>query len=134
MNDTKGPAELTRNDTVELRLRALLKHRTIHFARVVGMPFQPAAGMVWHDGPPPPQGTSYRLTCVLWLAGERRFLAHVEDDVHAGEDFGEDVQAVRTFYEARGWQEVLSLPFRLVEVDVLAPAPAPRPLERRAAT
>ena len=133
MSDTKRPAELMRGYAVELRLRALLQYRTIHFARVVELPFHPTPGLTWHDGPLPPQGTSYRLTGVLWLSGEQRFLAHVEDDLHASEDFGEDVQAVRSHYEALGWQEVLSLPFRLVEVNLLAPAPPSRPLGRRAA-
>jgi hypothetical protein len=110
--------------TAELRLRAILKHRTIHFARVVDLPFQPAAGLTWHDGPPPPEGTSYRLTSVLWLSAQGRFVCHVEDDRHAGQDFGDDLEAARGYYEARGWHEVQALPFRVLALDRLAPTPA----------
>jgi hypothetical protein len=103
---------------VELRVRARLRHGVFEFSRDIVLPFPPSVWVFLHEGPDPDCGLSNGVDVVRWLPadepGQGRFLVWLIDDVEAAATYGDDYEALREAYAARGWQEVHSGPFRVV--------------------
>jgi hypothetical protein len=99
---------------IQLRLRALTRRGVVEFSKFVEWPFIPVDGITLLEGSDPDEGIRYPIVDVLWLSEAGRFVAILADDEAAAADFGDDLAALKSYYEMRGWEEVRSGPLRVI--------------------
>jgi hypothetical protein len=59
---------------------------------------------------------SLRFREVGWLATEEKFIVQADDDVDTVAEFGDDVEALVTWYESMGWEFFNAGPIAFVVV------------------
>jgi hypothetical protein len=95
---------------VELRIRCLLKHHLLEFAKTIRLSSPPTPFLLFDEGPPV---ASLRIHGVTAL-DESKFLVQADDDGNAARQFGDNRSALITWYEALGWVVYDSCPIEFI--------------------
>jgi hypothetical protein len=98
---------------VELRIRCLLKQYLLEFAKTIRLSSSPTPFLLFDHGPPV---ASLRIRGVTAL-DESKFLVQADDDGNAARQFGDNIAALTTWYEALGWVVCDSAPIEFVALE-----------------
>jgi hypothetical protein len=89
---------------VELRIRAVLKHEVVEFAKEVELPFVPVAWMWLREADTPEGEDGLHVEQVVWDLVKGRFICRLLDGLDASMDFGDDINGLKHRYVSRGWR------------------------------